>query len=84
VTGSTKTGRKTTLEPAFARELRRVTRRKDAAEQAFREVILRGRSEGMSISAMARTIDPSGEIVSRQLVWQWIQAWTADGKGGAK
>ena len=68
--------RKTQLEPAFRRELRRVSRRKDAAEQAFREVILRGRSEGMSISAMAREIDPSGEIVSRQLVWQWIQAWT--------
>jgi transposase-like protein len=81
VTASSDTGRKAQLEPQFARELRRVTRRKDDAERAFREVVLRGVSEGMSIAAMAREIDPSGEI-SRKLLWQWIQAWIRESEGG--
>ena len=74
--------RKAKLEPAFARELRRTTRRRADAERAFRDVILRGVSEGMSIAAMAREIDPSGETVSRQLVWQWVQAWTREEEDG--
>ena len=73
------TAAETQLETAFAAELRRVTRRKNDAEEAFREVILRGRSEGMSLAAMAREIDPSGEI-SRQLLWNWVQSWENGGK----
>ena len=67
--------RKTKLDPAFARELRRAWRRQEDAEEAFRAKVLEGSSAGQGMSAMAREIDPSGEIVSRQLVWQWVQAW---------
>lgn len=70
------------LSPEFRRRLRRVTGRRADAERAFRDVVLQGMAAGESIAAMARTIDPTGELVDRKLLWAWIQTWTRERDDG--